>query len=664
MKKWWKSEYFSIPNLLGYFRILLIPLYLVLYYRAETSWDYFIAALIIGISGLTDFLDGFIARKFNMITEFGKILDPIADKLTQGALALSLTLRYPLMTTMLLLFLLKESFMGIMGIVMLKKGKKMDGAQWYGKVCTAVLYIVMFLLILFPNISILKANILILFCLIWMMFSLISYIIFYYRLHKNIIKKDGKAGKKMRYVGCVLVVVAYLILGATIPYVNQPDVSKKFKENIEVDNFYSEQISPDRAMIIKENELALDERIRMIAEAKESIIFSTFAFQSDAAGKDMLAALLDAANRGVDIKLLADGFNSCLYMEYNPYFYVLSSMPNVEIKIYNKVKLLTPWTAMGRMHDKYVIADDNVYILGGRNTFNYFLGDYGDYKNHDWDVLVYNTKSAEGESSIGQLKQYFYDIWDLKMCKKFHDSEKLAKRISVKKAERELVERYKNMKEQRPELFQEYDYVKYTLPTNKITLLSNPTGVYPKEPTVFYTLSQLMKRAKEEVYIHTPYVICNDMMYQAFYEIAEKVPNTKLLTNSAVNNGNLFAAGDYLMNKDKLLQTGMDILEYEGGTSYHGKSMIVDDNMSIVGSFNMDMRSVYLDTELMLAIHSEGLNTELRDKMNSYEDKAMQAIDLESYEPKEGIEKQDMPFSQHIKIKCMRFLVGWARFLL
>ena len=599
-----------------------------------------------------------------MITEFGKILDPIADKLTQGALVLSLTIRYPLMTTMLLLFVFKESFMAIMGIVMLKKGKKMDGAQWYGKVCTAILYIVMFLLILFPTMSILMANILILFCMIWMMFSLISYVIFYYRFNNNIIKKEGKAGKKMRFIGCVLGIVAYLILGATIPYVKQPEVSKKFKENMEVDNFYSEQISPDRAMIIKENETALDERIRMIGEARETIIFSTFAFQSDAAGKDMLAALLDAANRGVDIKMLADGFNSCLYMEYNPYFYVLSSMPNVEIKIYNKVNLLTPWTAMGRMHDKYVIADDDVYILGGRNTFNYFLGDYGDYRNHDWDVLVYNTSTIEEQSSIVELKQYFYDIWDLDMCKKFHDSEKLSKRISVQKAEHELVERYKNMKEQRPELFQKYDYEENTHPTNKITLLSNPTGVYPKEPTVFYTLSQLMKRAKEEVYIHTPYVICNDMMYQAFYEIAEKVPNTKMLTNSAVNNGNLFAAGDYLLNKDKLLQTGMDILEYEGGTSYHGKSVILDDDMSIVGSFNMDMRSVYLDTELMLAIHSEGLNTELRDKMNSYEDKAMQAIDMENYEPKEGIEKQNMPFIRHMKIKGMRFLVGWARFLL
>ncbi len=665
MKKWWRTEYLSIPNLLGYFRILLIPLYLILYFRAETTTEYLLAALVIGISGLTDCFDGMIARKFDMITEFGKILDPVADKLTQGALVLSLTLRYPLMSYVLLVFLVKELYMAVMGAYMLKRGKKMDGAMWYGKVCTVILYVAMFLLILMPDIPIALANVLMLICIIFMLYSLISYIIFYHNLRKNIIKKEeGKIMNKVWLLVGVIGIAAFLILGATIPYIKQPNINEEFKENLNLDNFYSDEISSDRAMIIKENKEALDERVRIISGAEESIILSTFAFQSDDAGKDMLAVLLDAANRGVDIKILADGFNSCIYMEYNPYFYALSSMPNVTIKIYNKVNLLTPWTSMGRMHDKYVIADDQVYILGGRNTFNYFLGDYDSYKNHDWDILVYNENDRDGNSSIYQIKNYFYDIWDLNVCKDFHDSEKLANKICVKKAAKELTVRYGELVKSNPELFGEYDYKKVTQPTNRITLISNPTGIYTKEPNVFYTLSQLMKHAQKEVYVHTPYVICNDMMYQALNEIAEKVPEVKLLTNSAVNNGNLFAAGDYLHNKGRLLDTGIDILEYEGGISYHGKCMTIDDDMSIVGSFNMDMRSVYLDTELMLAVNSEELNAELRREMDSYEDKAMQAIDLERYEEKEGIIKQDLSKGKLFIINILRFVTGWVRFLL
>ena len=134
-----RKQLLSIPNLMGYFRILLIPVIVWRYVTAETVMDYYIAAVMIGISGITDFLDGFVARRFHMITKVGKALDPIADKLTQGAI--------PYMFALMVLFVVKEGFMGIMGIIMLRKGKMLDGAKWFGKVCTAVLYVVMFLLI-------------------------------------------------------------------------------------------------------------------------------------------------------------------------------------------------------------------------------------------------------------------------------------------------------------------------------------------------------------------------------------------------------------------------------------------------------------------------------------------------------------------------------------
>ncbi|BFL46032.1 CDP-alcohol phosphatidyltransferase family protein [Lactonifactor longoviformis] len=156
-----KKQIVSIPNLMGYFRILLIPVIVWRYLTADSIEDYRIAAVIIGISGITDFLDGFVARKFHMVTKLGKAVDPIADKLTQGAIVLSLSFRFPLMAALAVLFVIKEGFMGIMGILMLRKGKMLNGAMWFGKVCTAVLYLVMFLLILIPNIPMTGANILI-----------------------------------------------------------------------------------------------------------------------------------------------------------------------------------------------------------------------------------------------------------------------------------------------------------------------------------------------------------------------------------------------------------------------------------------------------------------------------------------------------------------------
>ena len=129
------KEIFSIPNLMGYFRILLIPVFSWIYIHADGVSDYYMAAVLVGISGLTDMFDGKVARKFNMITELGKFIDPLADKLTQGALVLCFAVRYPLMRAVLALFILKEGFLGIMGLLLLPRGTKLDGAMWFGKVC-------------------------------------------------------------------------------------------------------------------------------------------------------------------------------------------------------------------------------------------------------------------------------------------------------------------------------------------------------------------------------------------------------------------------------------------------------------------------------------------------------------------------------------------------
>lgn len=96
-----KKELLSIPNLMGYFRLIMIPVFVWLYLRASTDADYYRAAIVMGISSITDMFDGMIARKFNMITEFGKLLDPLADKLTHGAILLCLWSRYPLILLLL-----------------------------------------------------------------------------------------------------------------------------------------------------------------------------------------------------------------------------------------------------------------------------------------------------------------------------------------------------------------------------------------------------------------------------------------------------------------------------------------------------------------------------------------------------------------------------------
>ena len=102
----WKKEILTIPNLLSLFRLLLIPVYMSIYLKE----NYYLAAAILVVSCLTDAVDGWIARRFNMISNLGKLLDPVADKATQFTLIICLALRYPILLYLVGLFVVKESF--------------------------------------------------------------------------------------------------------------------------------------------------------------------------------------------------------------------------------------------------------------------------------------------------------------------------------------------------------------------------------------------------------------------------------------------------------------------------------------------------------------------------------------------------------------------------
>lgn len=167
-----KKQIFTIPNMMSFFRILLIPGIVIAYCKFE---DFMMATGLVLVSGITDILDGKIARKFNMISDFGKILDPIADKLTQAAIALSLQLRFPHMLLMFVLMFVKELIMGVTGALSVKRTGDVYGANWHGKVTTVVIYIVMVIHIVWAEMPMKFSYILSLACAVVMMISLYLY---------------------------------------------------------------------------------------------------------------------------------------------------------------------------------------------------------------------------------------------------------------------------------------------------------------------------------------------------------------------------------------------------------------------------------------------------------------------------------------------------------
>lgn len=175
----WKKEIFTIPNLLSFFRLILIPVYMVIYLKAQETRDYVIAGIILAVSCLTDMVDGKIARKFNMITTFGKFLDPLADKLTQFTLLLCLAIRYHVLWTVFSLFVLKELFQLFAGILTVRHGYILKGALISGKVCTTVLFISLVAMVIFPGMNQATVNIIAIVNGVFLMVAFADYFITY-----------------------------------------------------------------------------------------------------------------------------------------------------------------------------------------------------------------------------------------------------------------------------------------------------------------------------------------------------------------------------------------------------------------------------------------------------------------------------------------------------
>lgn len=146
-KNFFLRDLFNIPNMLTMLRIILLPFIAWFYLNNEVT----LAIILLLISGISDILDGFIARRFNMTTALGKVLDPISDKLTQWIILACLAVRFRYLLALFFLLFIKELIMGLTGLYVVRKTGIVYGAKWHGKATTVLIYSTIMLHFLFPN---------------------------------------------------------------------------------------------------------------------------------------------------------------------------------------------------------------------------------------------------------------------------------------------------------------------------------------------------------------------------------------------------------------------------------------------------------------------------------------------------------------------------------
>ncbi len=188
----YQHKIITIPNIISMFRVVLIPFIIYSFVKLNNIP---LTVVLIAVSALSDILDGKIARKFNMVSDFGKFFDPVADKATQIALAICLAFKIKMMIPLLIFLLIKEIFMGVSGYIVIKRTGAPDQAKWYGKACTVVLYGSMMAMILFPGMPEWLSYALICLCAVFMLISIIGYAVLRRReIKESTTKNNGTEG--------------------------------------------------------------------------------------------------------------------------------------------------------------------------------------------------------------------------------------------------------------------------------------------------------------------------------------------------------------------------------------------------------------------------------------------------------------------------------------
>ncbi len=395
----------------------------------------------------------------------------------------------------------------------------------------------------------------------------------------------------------LIAMALYLVLGALLPLLRHRGVSGEFAASFSPADCRSETFGGERVQLIDDNTDALLWRLRLIDGAQEEILYSTMDFRDDESGRDVLSALYAAAERGVQVRLVVDGLTSPRRLARSGFYAALAAHPNAQVRAYNRLDPLRPWRANMRLHDKYLICDHKAFLLGGRNTNDLFLGEYDGRKNQDLELLVCRDEGAEG-GSLSQLREYFSAVWALDCTRPF--------RARVEQtAPREIGERMISLERRYPDAYDGRDWREDTLPANRVTLLSNPIQPESKEPRLWYSLCALMAEG-ERVTVETPYLICGRAMYAELAQVCRDT-QVEMITNAVETGANPWGCADYLNQRGRILRTGVTVYEAQGERSRHSKCVLIDGEIAVVGSFNMDMRSAYLDTELMLAVDCPAL---------------------------------------------------------
>lgn len=417
----------------------------------------------------------------------------------------------------------------------------------------------------------------------------------------------------------------------------KPKAASPLQQAMQTAFFTGDLQNIDRALLIEDAQDGMNVRLEMLRAATISLDIVYYSIAPDECGQAFLGEALRAANRGVRVRILVDG--KMTSRKTIRHLSRLQAHAHIQCQRYNPIALLTPWKLHSILHDKFILVDGRYLLLGGRNISNRFFApaQHTGEVTMDRDVFVYNAVPSP-QSACGQAAAYMDLLWqaeDVRPCPAAKDAQRGWPALG---AQAEELPRANPAYRQRTLA----DYVRAAQPARRIALVTNPIHTRKKVPFVANAMKALALEAETSVVIQTPYATVSDGLMKALREIDANA-DTTLLTNSLASSPNFFAYSNYYSQRRRFLDAGLDIYELQSKDSIHGKSMVVDEHLSVVGSLNMNNRSFFISTESMLVIDSGDFAASLRGAVGRYIDNSLLVGPDNRYRP--GGPVQALPVS-------------------
>lgn len=393
-------------------------------------------------------------------------------------------------------------------------------------------------------------------------------------------------------------------------------------------------------------------RAWLCENAEQSINIQYFIFSTDNVGLIAIDYLVKAADRGVKVRILIDDIMVDADLED---VLTLNSHNNIDIKIYNpgvnlgknilsKIKKFTTdfRNANQRMHNKTFIVDEKVVITGGRNVADEYFDYDHEYNFRDRDVLLLGKVTTDVSTSFNQFwnSELSVNVDELVTTKveNLESENKFEKLHQYACNPENFWPQIRSQIENLPLVFDKIKKSGALVWVDNVEFVSDVPGKNNGESGLgggglsTTALIELVKNAKRTIEIQTPYLITSELSQQLFQDAINRGVRVRILTNSLASTDNVEAFSSYQSDREKLLKTGVQIFEFKPDAEerikimtgelhvtledmpifgLHAKSMVVDDEITVIGTFNLDPRSANLNTECIAVIHSEKVSKEV-----------------------------------------------------